>query len=442
LFAELASSLRGRRAAREALWVGAGQLLAAVGSLIALRVLTGLLGRHEFGVLALALTVPTLLANVIFAGPGQAVMRFYVAAAERGESRGLLRAVWSALVLRSVLVLAFAAAVSLVGALVGLWHLRSYALAAVVIALITAFTTAFDGIQNALRQRSVVAWHAVLNQWARLFLALALFAVFGRTGLVAMWGYALAIALVLASQVMLYRRHARREPSTGTVQRGEWRQRIDSYSLPFAAFGIVVWAQAAAERWGLEAFTSTAQVGEFAALSQLGLSVMALLGNVVTQLGLPVIYQRAGDATVAERMRSARSLNRQLVVLTLAATAVAAVGAALFHGIIFGAFVDSAFMGVSHLLPVMVLAGGLTACGQIAMGFVLSGVSSQPLVRPKVLAAAIGVIAAIAGAWWAGVAGVVWANAVSALVYLVALAFVVRRGTGVVPPHSSSAARQ
>jgi O-antigen/teichoic acid export membrane protein len=85
---------RHKRILRELIGVASGQRLAAVGTLVGLRLLTSALGTHEFGVLALALTAPLLLAAVVYAGPGQAVMRFYVAADERGEGAAFLAAAW------------------------------------------------------------------------------------------------------------------------------------------------------------------------------------------------------------------------------------------------------------------------------------------------------------------------------------------------------------
>jgi O-antigen/teichoic acid export membrane protein len=101
------------------------------------------------------------------------------------------------------------------------------------------------------------------------------------------------------------------------------------------------------------------------------------------------------------------------------------VGAGLFHREIFSIFVAEDFRDVSALLPVAILAGGLSGCGQIASFIVLTGTESHPLIIPKSATAIVTASAVLVGANIAGISGVIWADVAGAMFYLV-LIFIVK----------------
>jgi O-antigen/teichoic acid export membrane protein len=99
----------------------------------------------------------------------------------------------------------------------------------------------------------------------------------------------------------------------------------------------------------------------------------------------------------------------------------------LFHDRIVALFVAPEYRVVSGLLPLMILAGGLYAAGQIAVLSLLSGVNSRALIAPKIVTALLGVALNFAGAFWFGLNGVVWAGVLFGLIYLVWIIFLTRR---------------
>lgn len=409
------------RIVRELFGVASGQAMSALGTLIGLRLLTAALGPHEYGVLALALTAPLLLGLVVYAGPGQAVMRFYAAADASGESASFLAAAWRSVIWRTLALLGLALVIAVAAALItGSLSWWSIALAALINGILTAFATVLDGFQNALRHRFTVAWHGALGVWLRFLLALALFRVLGATGGIALWGYTLASAIVLISQYAFYhrsRRHAASDTRSPALVAG-WRSRVDRFSWPFSVFGIVAWLQSSSERWSLQAFSTTTVVGEYAALSQLGLGLTALLANVMLQLGLPIFYQRAGDGSDPHAVRAAHRLNLIFLGATALATAGLVMGSLLFHRQIFQITVARSFLPVSHLLPWMMLSGGILACAQVSTGFLLTNTESHRLILPKALSSLAGALAMIAGARLAGVTGVVWGSVGASTLHL------------------------
>ncbi|MFA5810587.1 MAG: oligosaccharide flippase family protein [Thermoleophilia bacterium] len=410
------------RLSGELAWVLVGQGSAVLGSIVGLRVLTEYLGATEFGILALSLTIFTLFGTIIFAGPGQAVMRFFVASVESGQADTLMRAAWESLHQRT----AVAAILTAAGA-AGLWLSGKAGwglllVAAAVYSIFMAFSTILDGAQNALRQRAVVAWHTGLGQWLRLLFALALFPFFGRTAHTALWGYSLASIVLFSSQFLLFQRCRRRKGpgpiAEGRTLHGEWLQRINTYSWPFASWGIFYWLHSSTERWALVYFSDTVTVGLYAALFQSGFGLMTLGFNVLIQVVVPVIFQRAGGGSDNFQISEAQKLNVKILGVFLVLVFAVFGFTAVFHRPLFSLLVAQKFRAVSVLFPVLVLSGGLYSCGQLAAYHILSGRTSIPLIIPKIGSAIIGTLITILGAKYWGLAGVVAASLVSSIAYL------------------------
>ena len=79
-------SERIRRHLKEGLWIVLGQLMAAAGSLVGVRILTGLLDPKSYGELALGMTAVSLINQVVLGPLGNGVTRFYIPAVEQGIS--------------------------------------------------------------------------------------------------------------------------------------------------------------------------------------------------------------------------------------------------------------------------------------------------------------------------------------------------------------------
>jgi len=409
--------------ASEFFWIGAGQAATTVGVFVAVRVLTEQLGSNEYGSLALATTAASLVQQVVFAGTRGSSLRFFAAAIEGGEVGIFLRAVWRLLAQR--LALLVGVVVLLIAGLVATDNLHwvSFAVPAWMYAILFAAGGVLDGMQNALRQRAVVAWHQALKEWLKIGVVLLVFALVAPTAQVTLWCYALVAALILISQFGFFAAKARVLPLEGLIgpkqASDEWFQRLTTYGWPYATWGLFSWAQISSGRWALEAFATTADVGRYAALHQVGYYPISVVSGLLVTLVAPIIFQRAGDATNAQRVQGARRWNLLLLSLSLVLTAVPVLGLAFFHRPLFALVVAPDFRAVSSLLPLMALAGGLFASGQVASLLLETGAETQRLIAPKIGTAVIGALLNIAGAYFLGIRGVVWAEVAFGGLYLV-----------------------
>ena len=415
------TSARFKRVGRELIWISLGQGLAILGALVGVRLLTNVLTPEVYGQLALAMTL-ALLVNQVLLGPlSGAALRFYAPAHEAGELSAYLAALRRLLANASGLVLLVASIVSVALLLAGQVSWLWLAIVTFGFALVSGINSNLDSLQNAARQRSIVAWHQALASWGRYLLATGLVLLVAATSTVAMAGYTLATLLVLLSQLWFFRRIDRHTAGTSILTIASpqrWESQIFTYAWPFATWGIFTWAQLASDRWALQMFATTQDVGLYAVLYQLGYYPIMILTGLMVQLVSPVLFRRAGDASDASRMQQVYTLNWRLTLGALLLTGVAVLLSFALNEPIFRWLVAPDYRAVSWLMPAMVLVGGLFATGQFAVISLLSGAETRGLIAPKTSTALLGIGLNMLGAARWGIAGVVCASAITATVYL------------------------
>jgi O-antigen/teichoic acid export membrane protein len=126
-----------------------------------------------------------------------------------------------------------------------------------------------------------------------------------------------------------------------------------------------------------------------------------------------------------ERTAKASSMNRVLLVLTAGITLVGSSIAWGSHDQIFRVLVAKEYGAMSPYLPWMVLSGGLFAVGQTMSLELMAQADSRSLIVPKVVTAVCGIGANVIGAAVYGIVGVIGANLITTLIYLLLMSVLV-----------------
>jgi O-antigen/teichoic acid export membrane protein len=414
-------SKRFQRLGRELFWISSGQTLTILGAIVGVRFLTGVLSPEIYGELSLGMTIAMLGSQVVFGPLAAAAVRFFAPSIEVGEflyfSHALRRMMLKATGL--VLLIACIACMCLLLKKQFNWLLLS--IVALFFALFSCYGAILDGMQNAARQRVIVAWHSALASWGRFLMAAGLVVWLGANSAIAMLGYVLASIVVLSSQVWFFKNTylANSNNEVGKeISSNNWDSKMFIYAWPFASWGLFTWAQSASDRWALMFFTSNYEVGLYSVLYQLGYYPVTIFGGLMVQLIAPIMYQRAGDASSALRMQQVYTVNWRLTSLLLFITFVAVVAAAALYNPLFHLLVAPEYQSVAWLLPWLVLSGGLFATGQSASLSLMSGSESRSLLAPKLVTAISGVLLNFVGAAWYGIIGVAGANLVFSIGYM------------------------
>lgn len=401
-----ANKNRIHRLLTESAWVVTGQIMVVVASVVLVRVLTEYLDPNEYGQLALALTLGALIGQIAFSGVMPGIMRFYPIAAENGEAWEYLQA--------SLRMMGYSVVVALVlsGLLLaglrffGKSDLIAVAVLAILLSVLGTINTAQSMIQNAARKRKVVAFHGSMDAWLKVLLAVSLINVFGRTAIIVIVAYIVSIISVLVSQTIFIRRLIPLRANK-IAEPNLWQIKIWKYSKPFVYFNAFTWIQASADRWALDFFATTHDVGLYAVLLQVGYTPIGIVAGLVTTLVAPILFQRSGDGTNLSRNVLVYKRAWLITSVIAATTLLACIIAGVFHELIFKMLVAAEYRSVSYLLPYMVLGGGFFAMGEMLSIKLMSDLNTQALVWPKIVTSIIGAALSFIGAYCLGLVGVV-----------------------------------
>ena len=412
-----------KRLGKEAFWVGAGQVLAVAGSLVGIRVLTHLLPPAIFGEVALAMTAATLMQQILLGPCGNALMRYFAPAREDGRIDSFFQAGFRLFGEAALGVLLITALTMFLLWATGTTKWIGAVGAASLFSLLSGYNSALDGIQNAARQRVIVAWHQGLGQWTRFAAVLPIVYLFGRSSAAALFGYCLGAAIVAASQTLMLHRSIPIHRSDVTFTLAADSQKIlkqmRAYAWPFAVWGIFGWVQFSSDRWALQIGSTPSDVGFYAVLYQLGFGPTMLLSNVLVQLVAPILFQRVGAGSDRKSVRQTLQLNLRLFYLSLVVTVFGTIAMFVFHSQIFLLLAAPIYSKASPLLPWVGLSAGLFASAQIATLSLLTERNSRALLRPKIVVALLAACLYLTMVWHYRITGVVFAGLVASLVYVV-----------------------
>lgn len=422
-------SERFRRLSKEGMWIVTGQVVTIAGLLVGIRLLTGLMSSKEYGELALGMTVATLVSQVLLGPLSNGATRFYAPAQEAGDFSGYIKAVRHLVTAATGIII-----LMLLLAVGGLFtagkpELIPLAVTAIVFAILSGYNSILSGVQSAARQRAIVALHSGMGAWARYLVAAGLILWLGATSTAAMAGYAFATILVLVSQYVFFGRLLKRHKTAITENRQNWSKEIWKFSWPYMSWGIFIWAQQVSDRWALGLFSSTEDVGLYAALFQLGYYPIILASGTATQFLAPIFFQRAGDASDSMRNANVTKLTWRLTSFAIGLTAVAFLIGFLFHNLIFHIFVAEAYWSVSYLLPWMLLGGGIFAAGQTIELNLVSRMKTNIIVMAKIVTAILAVGFNFAGAYWLGIKGIALAGILFSVSYFIWMAVLSKKSS-------------
>ena len=419
---------RFRRLLKEGSWVVFGQVVAFSGALAQVKILTEYLEPSQYGQLALGLTIATLINQSVMAGVTPGIGRFYAVAAERNDTSAYMYASQKMMSLATLFVI-FLAFV-LVGILIFLdyeiWICLT--LAAFAYAIFSAYSGAVSSVQNAARQRSVVAIHNGLNAWLMIGLAVLCLIWLGSTSASVAIGFAISTLLITSSQLIFLRRligpwYLNKEG----LLHNNWSKEIWTYSTPFLIWGLFGWAQQSSSRWALGLYSSTSDVGFFAVLSQLGYAPLVLLTTLSLTFLTPILFARAGDATDTVRNANVSILMIRMILGGIFIAISATTFTYFFHEQIFRFLVNEKYWLNSYYLPYMTLAGGVFSTAQVVATLPMSLNRPKKLLGPSIISSLVGIITSFVGVYYFSIQGAVSAMLIHSCTYFILCCFGARQ---------------
>jgi len=409
----------------EALWVFVGQLGIAMGVLFGVKILTHVLDPLEFGRLALANTVVLLIGTNLFGPLGQGFMRFWSISQERGQvnefvitSKRYAR-VLMAMILGSSLVFLILSSFTrwlgwpvlitvslLVGALAGYLGLRL-------------------SVLLAARRRKVVALANTGTAFLKPLIAVFFVILISANADCVMWGYFAATLIMVFVVEYFYKKvlkHALRSfAPTGNAKTvsGSLGREILSFSLPFCIWGMFGWIHQSCDRWSLQAFHGPDVVGAFSVIALLAVYPLMFASGFLSNLFMPIVYERAGDLCSRDSVRSANRLLLVMAVSYLLGALALIILFCIFHHALVLLISNAKYIGFSYLLPALTTSWSFFYFGEVLSGFGFLANRPNLYILPKLTSGTIAAVTTFYLSSKMGVQGVIWGLGISGVVYAV-----------------------
>jgi len=405
-----------------------GQALSFVGGFLAIKLLTVFLGPQAYGRFALGLTLAGLCNMFVYGPLSQAVLRLYSVCRERDELPAYFVAADR---IYLVVAVAFAGLALVAGTVV--WFALDFAWAAVVFAALAVGIVAGTNsyvvmVLSALRKRRAVALFQALDAWLKPLVALVLLLAVGPDAGVALLGFFLAtLGVTLVQRAWPGMVRPRNLAAVSADVRRTVQRELLGYAASVGTLSAFGATSAYADRWIALAANGEHDLGVYAAMYQIANAPFVVVVGIITQLIVPVLYDRAGQATGAEALaRSDRLLGRTIWI-----------AAVLMAAIVFAAWIlarpalllltTPEFAGRAELLAPVVFALAIFQLGQL---YTLKGMyHNVPSIyfRPKAVQALALAALGLPLAMHYGLAGLVVGLNASSLLYVGAVLLANRR---------------
>ena len=404
--------------------VFSSKIAGALGSLFLVYILTNNLSPEEYGILTLAMTF-SIVINQLLIGPlGAGSTRFLAAAIEHKESSRYISVIFN--FLKKINIIIFILGLILIIVLYTLniekdWIYIIFLM--ILFTIISGYYSIFNGFFLALKKQLSTSIHQALESWLKAIFAFLCIYIFGDTGLIAVIGYILGMIILAVSQVLLFN-NVKLEKENSNNE--EWDKKVFNYSYPFMIWGIFTAIHLISDRWVLQIYSSTAEVGMYSVVYQLGYFPVILLISVLVQVITPHFFQMAGIGVDKNRMLKIRQTQKYLIFIPLTLTLFISIALFLLEEVIFDYIVATEYHSVSYLLPYMAIAAGVFATGQTLTLILQSESESSMLIKPKIGTAILGVLLNVVGGILFGIDGIVCAMILYSLIYLIWISLIIK----------------
>lgn len=397
---------------QEGNWTALGQLGAALGTFLGIKILTSLLDSSSYGMIALALTGVAFIHQILVAPLSSAVERFF-------PELTLKSAQPVSNYLRLILWCGAIAACALAGILYlkpDMDARKQLCLVSCAFIISSSVNYFLGAALNSQRLRKDLAILQSSSEWLRYGFA-GVFAFLSQGSFIwTMYGFFIGslCAWSFSSRTAipkLFKIHSNSANKT-------FHQVLNDclrYAWPFCLWGAFTWIHYASDRWALALFGDLSLVGRYAALYQLGYYPQIILSGVILQLIAPIAYQMA-RVKGYEDHSSTRAVQRAFVFSILCALIFSFV-VWLFCESIYPVLVGQNFAADAHYWPIFVLAGGLFSAGQSASLKKMVSMETSHLIKPKIMTALLGTVLNIVLVFFFGFVGAVFSLLIFSLLY-------------------------
>lgn len=415
----------------ELAWVIFGQGMAFIGGFVGIKLLTNFMSLESYGQLALGLTIAGVM-NMFLYGPiANSIMRFYSIAKEQNEFGSFFYAIkavhWR-----------YAGVVLLIGLPLVLvewvWKGREWGVL-VIFALLFGIVNGLNGslssLNGASRQRKVLALHQAADTWLRPIFAACAIYFFVNAGYVAAIGFLLATLLVGLSQYYFFTRGASTKLAINVLSSDESNRlaldRFFAYAKPFALIALFGALGTYSDKWLLVEMVGAREVGIYAAIYQIASAPISILTGMISQLMVPIIFERAGTMSNSYQIQRSSKLLFQTAIAFGLSMILVIMTAYYFGQPLIRILTTAEIAEHSQILWIIALALSMSGLAELLAVVGFKKNRPQAYILPKAIQAVSFLAMGYISVKYFGILGAAIAGCVASAVYLMMVIAVNRR---------------
>lgn len=404
----------------------AGQISNVVGTLLGVKIITYLLSPEEYGRLALAVTLVSLISINLFGPLSQGLMRFWSISKEKGTLI-LFKEISKKYI--NILIICTIAISVLVTTIVIFFVGKQWIFliwAAFFVGCFTGWTRIRLLILVAARKRKIVAViNSIMSIGKPIIAAIMITLLISDAG-AAMVGYLVATLIGVLVAHTYYNKTLTDAVATShnnidatEEDYDKLNKEILSFSIPFYIWSVSNWMYQSCDRWALASFHGSDVVGSFSVISFIAMYPLIFFSNFLSNLLMPIAYERAGDFESASPLKNAYKMLIFMSGIYIVCVLVFILLLFYFHHAILLFFSNEKYIEFSYLLPYLAISWALFYFGQVLSGFGMLANQPKKYMPPVIISSVTAVILSFYLSSKLGPVGVVWGLGISSFIYAV-----------------------
>lgn len=296
--------------------------MAFLGGFFGIKLLTNIMSLESYGQLALGLTIVGLISMFLYGPIANSILRFYSISKEQNNLSAFYHAVKKIHLKYAGIFLLIGLAVLILSSNFTNGEWSVFLFFTLLFAILNGINDSLTSLNSASRQRKVVALHQAADLWMRPIFAGLFVYIFIDTGYLAILGFFLASLTAGLSRLYFFIRSAKVDLGNSQDLSPEIKKKsfdsLNSYAKSFSVIAIFGAVVVYSDKWMILEVISAKEVGIYAAIYQIASAPIIMLTGVVSQLMVPIIFEKAGSMnSVFQIQRSRKILFNTAIVFSI-----------------------------------------------------------------------------------------------------------------------------
>ena len=282
-------------------------------------------------------------------------------------------------------------------------------------ALLQGLNDFFVSFNDANRSRKKIAIFKGLEPFFRIGVLYFIFRFFFVSASSLVAGYTISI-LVSCLFFLLASSTLKKTGFLNNLYLRKLSNSINHYSINTMVYGIFTWILLSSDRWIIEYFFNSKELGLYIIVMQLGYFPMLYFGNIVSQFFTPIFYEKKTN-----------NFFEPFMYLILISSLILSFLSWIFNHQITNIFLTNDYFKYSKYLPIFILGGGIYSAGQYLSIYFQKKMLLSTLLKIKVVTSVIGVSIYFYCAYKFGIEGLIFGLFVFSMIFFLTMIFFLKK---------------